>query len=130
MQAAAKLELITVDDYLAGEEISETKHEYIAGTVYAMAGSTIEHNQIAQNIAFAARPHLRGKPCRVLMLDVKLRLQAAGEDVFYYPDVMIGCDARDTHRLFLRYPKVLVEVSSDSTERVDRREKRLAYQTI
>ena len=43
---------------------------------------------------------------------------------------MVGCDPRDTQRLFLRYPKVLVEVSSPSTERLDRREKRLAYQTI
>ena len=43
---------------------------------------------------------------------------------------MVGCDPRDTQRLFLRYPKVLVEVSSPSTERLDRREKRWAYQTI
>jgi len=48
-----------------------------------------------------------------------------GEDVFYYPDVMVGCDARDTHRLYLQYPKLLVEVSSESTERLDRHEKRL-----
>jgi Uma2 family endonuclease len=43
---------------------------------------------------------------------------------------MVGCDPRDTHRLYLCYPKVLIEVSSDSTERTDRHEKFAAYKTI
>jgi Uma2 family endonuclease len=130
MQAAFKRELVSVDDYLAGEEGSEVKHEYLGGVVYAMAGTSKEHNRIAQNIAFAARPSLKGKPCEVFISDVKVRLKALGDDVFYYPDVMVACDPRDTHRLFSRYPKLLVEVSSPSTQRLDRREKRWSYQTI
>ena len=130
MQAALSGEFVSVEDYLAGEEAGEIKHEYVGGVVYAMAGSTKEHNEIAQNIAFALRSHLKGKSSSVFISDIKVRLEALGEDVFYYPDVMVGCDPRDTQRLFLRYPKVLVEVSSPSTERLDRREKRLAYQTI
>jgi len=43
---------------------------------------------------------------------------------------MVGCDRRDTHPLYLRFPKILVQVSSESTERIDRQEKLLAYQTI
>src|SRR5439155_6937697 len=74
--------------------------------------------------------HLKGKPCKVLIADVKVRLGVEAEDVFYYPDVMIGCDPRDTHHLYLRYPKILVEVASPSTERLDRHEKRSAYQAI
>ena len=111
-------------------ELSEVKHEYFGGNVYAMAGATTEHNQISMNIAFAFRAHLKGRRCRIFMSDIKVRLSAAGEETFYYPDVMIGCDPRDTHQLFLLYPKVLVEVSSESTERLDRGEKRLAYQTL
>ena len=130
MQVALTRELISVEDYLSGEEANEIKHEYVGGVVYAMAGTTKEHNQIAQNIAFALRSHLKGKPCRVFISDIKVRLNALGEEVFYYPDVMVGCDPRDTQRLFLLYPKVIVEVSSPSTARLDRREKRWAYQTI
>jgi Uma2 family endonuclease len=130
MQTALKHDFVSVNDYLAGEQASGIKHEYVAGVVYAMAGTTREHNQIAQNIAFAARSHLRGKPCTVLISDVKVRLQALEDDVFYYPDVMVGGDARDTHSHYLCYPKILVEVSSESTERLDRREKRWAYQAI
>ena len=39
MTAAPKLNLIAVEDYLAGERISPVKHEYLAGVVYAMAGA-------------------------------------------------------------------------------------------
>src|SRR2546423_15198774 len=130
MQAALTRDCISVEDDLAGEEASEIKHEYLAGVVYAMVGTSKEHNRIAQNIAFAARPRLKGNPGELFISDVKVRVAALGDDVFYYPDVMVGCDPRDTHRLYLCYPRILVEVSSKSTERLDRREKRWAYQTI
>ena len=130
MQASLKRDFVSVDDYLAGEEASEVKHEYVGGAVYAMAGVSKDHNLIALNIYTAVRNGLRGGPCRAYVSDVKVHLKLRGENVFYYPDVMVGCDARDTHRLYLQYPKILVEVSSESTERLDRREKRLSYQTI
>lgn len=130
MQPAVKTDYICIDDYLAGEEVSEIKHEYVGGVVYAMAGGTKDHNQIALNIYSSLRQALRGGACRVFVSDVKVRLKALNDELFYYPDVVVGCDSRDTHRLYLCYPKLIVEVSSDSTERLDRREKRWAYQTI
>ncbi|MBI5387037.1 MAG: Uma2 family endonuclease [Verrucomicrobia bacterium] len=130
MQAAVQLDFVSVEDYLAGEEHSEVRHDYIGGAVYAMAGGTTEHNQIVGGLYSALRTHLRGKPCRVFMENVKVRLKISGEDIFYYPDVMVGCDPRDTDSLFLRFPKLLIEVLSEATERLDRREKRWSYQTI
>src|SRR4051812_32645325 len=99
MQTALNRDYLSVDDYLTGEEVSVVKHEYAAGVVYAMAGATLEHNQIAGNIYSAIAQRARGGPCRAFISDVKLRLDAIGDDVFYYPDVMVGCDPRDTHRL-------------------------------
>ena len=130
MQTALNRDFVSVDDYLAGEETSEIKHDYIGGSVYAMAGAIKEHNLIALNIYTALRSRLRGGPCQAFTSDIKVRLELLGDDVFYYPDVMVGCDPRDKHRLYLQYPKILVEVSSESTERLDRREKRWAYQSI
>jgi hypothetical protein len=40
---------ISVDDYLAGELISEVKHEYLGGEVHAMAGASNRHNKVAMN---------------------------------------------------------------------------------
>lgn len=46
MTAAKKLNLISVEDYLAGELVSPIKHEYLGGVVYAMAGARNLHNII------------------------------------------------------------------------------------
>jgi Uma2 family endonuclease len=119
--------VIGVEDYLAGEERSEVRHEFIAGEVYAMAGGSEEHAILAGNLFAALHAHLRGKGCRAFMADMKVRLQLRAEDVFYYPDLMVVCDPRDTDRYFKRFPKVLVEVLSETTERIDRREKRWSY---
>jgi Uma2 family endonuclease len=129
MGAIAYPAIVPIADYLAGEETSELRHEYLGGEVHAMAGGSTDHNLIAQNLTFAFRTHLRGKPCRAFMENVKVNLSLHTDDYFYYPDVMVGCDPRDTHRLYLRFPKLLVEVLSPETERVDRREKFFAYTT-
>ena len=44
---------------------------------------------------------------------------------FCAPDdsLLVTCDPRDTDRYFKRHPQVLIEVSSPTTERIDRREK-------
>jgi Uma2 family endonuclease len=64
------------------------------------------------------------------MSEGKVRLRLANEEIFYYPDVMVACDPRDTDRYFKRYPKIVVEVLSETTEVIDRREKFLSYRQI
>ena len=130
MSALTALRFISVEEYLAGEESSDVKHEYVGGAVYAMAGTTRTHNTIGGNLHGELRTHLRGGPCQAYTNDVKVRLLIRGEDLFYYPDVMVGCDPRDTDEHFLRFPKLIVEVLSPSTERLDRREKFWSYLTI
>lgn len=130
MQAVKDVELVTLEEYLAGEPASEVRHEYLGGVVYAMAGASEEHNIVSGNVFAALHAHLRGKACRAFMADMKVRLEVAREDIFYYPDLMVACDSRDTHRHYKRFPKVLVEVLSPDTERIDRREKFLSYTQI
>jgi Uma2 family endonuclease len=130
MEVLKLRELVSVADYLAGEPISEFRHEYIGGEIHAMAGASEEHNAISLNLATALQPHLKGRRCRAFIHDMKVRLQIAGDDIFYYPDIMVACDPRDTDRYFKRFPSVIVEVLSPETERTDRREKFLSYQQI
>jgi Uma2 family endonuclease len=130
MEAAAALERVTVEEYLTAELRSEVRHEYLGGVVYAMAGASEEHNTLGLNLATALHGHVGDGPCRVFMVDMKVRLHVAREDVFYYPDLMVTCDPRDTERYFMRYPKVLIEVLSAETERTDRREKFFSYTSI
>jgi hypothetical protein len=46
--------LLTIAEYLDGEENSPVKHEYLGGTVHAMAGATNQHDPIAGNRGFPA----------------------------------------------------------------------------
>jgi Uma2 family endonuclease len=130
METALETTFLSVEDYLSGEEASEIRHEYIEGMVYAMAGTSDAHNLIALNFVAALHPHLRSGKCRVFASDVKVRLLLEDKHIFYYPDVMVVCDARDKNPFFKDFPKVIVEVLSESTERIDRGEKFWNYTQI
>lgn len=118
---------ISIEAYLEGEKHSEVRHEYLAGQVYAMVGASDRHNLLAGNLFAALHQTPRGGPYQVFMSDMKLRIDTAGETYFYYPDIMVCCDPDDSERYWRTRPKLIVEVLSESTERIDRREKRLAY---
>jgi len=129
MIATPKFDYIAPDEYLTMEEQSETKHEYINGYVYAMAGANDPHVTIALNMALIIRNHLRGSNCRVYMSDMKIRIDLLNR--FYYPDVMVTCDSRDTQtQNHKRFPKLIIEVLSKSTEGFDRGDKFADYQQI
>ena len=115
--------------YLAWEEMQQGRNEYIAGEVFAMVGVRQSHNVATLNLATALRRELKGTPCRVFIESVKTRVEAA--DCFFYPDVVVSCDARD--RLtpeYLSYPVLVVEVLSDSTAAFDRGAKFAAYRKL
>ena len=119
---------LPVEEYLEGERVSEVRHEYVDGQVYAMAGASDDHNRIAGNIFSALHEHLRGKRCEPFMADMKLKLPES--DVFYYPDVLVACDPSDDAPYFRERPTVVFEVLSPETERADEREKRFAYALV
>ena len=130
MQTAAQSDFVTVEDYLATEETSDIRHEYLGGLVSAMAGETTTHNQISGNLYLALRHYLKGKPCRVFMSDIRVNFHLREDEYYYYPDIVVTYDKRDTHPRFVRYPKLIIEVLTESTERVDKREKLFAYTGI
>lgn len=130
MQTAATSEFVSVADYLTAEETSDVRHEYLGGLVYAMAGETTTHNQIVGNLYLALRGHLKGKPCRVFVSDIRVNFDVRNDEYFYYPDIVVTCDKRDNHPRLIRYPKTIIEVLSESTERIDRREKFFAYTSV
>lgn len=130
MTALKQPDFISVNDYLAGEEISDTKHEYLGGTVHAMAGATIRHNNISTNGLASLHSQLRGKPCQPFNSDTKVRIEFPDHTRFYYPDAMVVCQSNPDTDHFQNQPVVLIEVLSESTRRTDLGEKRDAYLTI
>lgn len=127
----AQRALLSEADYLAREEESRIRHEFVNGEMYAMSGGTQRHNRIAVNMAAALLAGLRGKPCQVFVNDVKLNV--ARDEAYYYPDVMVACG--ESYRMAgdaksVTDPVLVVEVISPSTENIDRREKLASYRRL
>lgn len=122
--------LITPEEYLDGELRSETKHEYISGVVYAMAGGRNVHNQIVGNVFGSLHARLKGKPCLPFNSDTKVRIRLPNQLRFYYPDVQVICQPNPPEDSFQDHPVIIIEVLSDSTRRTDQGEKLDGYLTI
>lgn len=124
----ALLKPLTEMDYLGEEMRAKTKHEFVDGSIHAMAGASERHNTIAGNLFAACHAARHGTQCRPFMGDMRLRLE--GGNVYYYPDVMVVCNPQDTDPMFKSLPCLLAEVTSPRTDGVDRREKLTAYLKI
>jgi Uma2 family endonuclease len=119
----------TFADYVALERTSNVKHEHLDGQIYAMAGGTPEHAALAAAVSGLLFVELRGKPSRVYSSDLRVR---AG-DLTTCPDVTVVCgpverDPGDGNTAL--NPKVVIEITSASTEEYDRGEKLTHYRTI
>jgi len=130
MSAAKHIATISVEDYLAGEEVARHKHEYAAGRIYMMAGARNEHNALATTITILLGGQLRGRKCQPFNSDTKVRIVLASGTRFYYPDVMVVYSPNPPGDVYQDRPVVIVEVLSPATKRVDEGEKREAYMSI
>jgi Uma2 family endonuclease len=117
---------IDVVDYFVFEDASPLRHEYVAGRVYAMAGGTMRHHRIAGNVFRLLAERIDDTACQVFMEGMKLHVQAA--DRVYYPDVFVFCGSAVAGDAKVAVDAALiVEVLSESTADIDRREKLEAY---
>ncbi|MGH7460578.1 MAG: Uma2 family endonuclease [Longimicrobiales bacterium] len=125
-----RVPLITPAEYLDAERRAETKSEYFAGQVFAMAGASMEHNLIVANLVAGLHGQLKGRPCSVLPSDMRVHVPTG---LYTYPDVTVVCgkpQLEDEHLDTLLNPTVLIEVLSDSTERYDRGRKAEHYRQV
>jgi Uma2 family endonuclease len=129
MSALAEQRLFDTEAYLAWEQDQADKYEYYRGETFAMVGARQDHVLVTLNLASALKQRLRGSPCRTYVADMKLRVAAA--EAFFYPDVMVSCDARDhAAEQFLQHPRLIIEVLSPGTSAFDRGEKARAYRRL
>ncbi|HEX2691145.1 MAG TPA: Uma2 family endonuclease [Kofleriaceae bacterium] len=123
----------TFDDYLRVEDDSVIRHEFLDGSIWAMAGGTPEHARICANVITLLNVALQDRPCSVYTTDLRIRVRTTG--LATYPDVSVICgrlelDPDDPKRHTALNPRLLVEVLSPSTEEYDRGEKFENYQQI
>ncbi len=122
---------LSYPQYLAIENQSEIKHEWVDGQMYAMAGATLRHNQLAAQMIMELGRAIGDGPCTVFTSDQRVRSEHGR--FASYPDVVVVCGAAKTHDedpIAATNPVVLVEVLSESTEKWDRSGKFRRYRRI
>ncbi|WP_138480398.1 Uma2 family endonuclease [Dyadobacter bucti] len=119
----------TVEEYLEIEEKSEIRHEYYDGEIFAMAGTTMNHNDIVDNVRTLLKDFFRPKGCRTFGENIKL--EAIKNFYYPYPDVIVTCAPEDINGTYIvRQPSILVEVLSKSSATYDRDFKLRRYKNI
>lgn len=123
-----KVTYISEEDYLEDEKISDIKHEYFDGEIFAMSGGSVNHQRLTGNVFAELRHHLKGTPCEAFSSDIKVR--ADNGKKYFYPDVLVSCNNDDGNKHFSESPQIIVEVLSNSTRKFDKNLKRQIYQSI
>ncbi len=72
----------SVEEYLQLEREAHEKHEYVAGSIYAMSGGRNVHQLISTNVTVALATQLRGNSCRAYNSDTKIRIRMPGQTRF------------------------------------------------
>ena len=123
-----KIDDISEQNYLEGEKLSEIKHEYVDGEVYAMAGASKNHQRLIARLVQKLANHLDNTPCEVFSSDIKVR--ADNGKKYFYPDVLVVCSDDNTDDYYTESPRIIVEVLSKSTRKFDNSLKRHVYQAM
>ncbi len=124
--AQRKYSVMSLEDYLIlNKNSKDTRYEYLDGELRMLAGGSPDHSIIIANLTAAIKGPLKGSQCRVYNSDVQLKLS---EKRYVFPDITISCDERDRNQKeTIRYPRVVVEVLSPTTEATDRGKKAAYY---
>lgn len=117
---------ISEEAYLQGELMADTRHEYIQGEVFAMAGASRNHALLAADCIQALTNHLQHSACMTFSPYIKVK----ADGNFLYPNVMVVCDAPEGNDLYTEKPTRIVEVLSNTTRRQDKTTKQTAYKKL
>ena len=132
MVQSRPLHRYTYAEYVALERESPTKHEFLDGEIYAMAGGSEDHSALAAEVLRALGNAAADLPCRVHTSDLRIYVEAVGLATF--PDGAVVCGPLEQHEpspvATALNPTVLLEVTSDSSEEYDTGTKLEAYRTI
>jgi Uma2 family endonuclease len=131
VMSTQSLPFLTPEQYLEIERAAETRSEYLAGSMYAMSGSSFDHAHIVLATASNLYGQLRGRECAAFATD--LRLFVREHDLITYPDIFVACrpfQALDGRKDTMTDATVIIEVLSPSTKNYDRGEKFLFYRAL
>src|SRR3984957_9449308 len=112
-------ERVTIEEFLSWQLDQEERFEFVNGQPLAMAGAKLRHDRMAVNAIAEVRRQLRanGHPCDAFTADIGI-LTPPGH--LRRPKVSVLCPPFDEEAMTSDRPRLVVEVLSESTARVDR----------
>lgn len=122
----------TIEEYFALEKVGNARYEYWDGDIVCMSGGTQQHALLTSNIHRELSAKLKGSQCRAFTEGTPIKTPTLPP--YRYPDVSVVCgemqfqsfDGMDA----LVNPALIVEVLSITTEKMDRNQKKDAYQAL
>lgn len=130
---------MTVEQYLALDESSDAKYEYLDGYVFLvrppsssyddqavdMAGGSVAHAALCARMASLLDQALVDSPCVVFTSDARMKV---ADRQYFYPDLTVACGEQTG--TMLTDPVVVIEVLSPATEKRDRGAKFKTYKAL
>lgn len=122
---------VSVEEYLAQEEVAQEKSEFIKGEIVKTAGASANHNRLAVNFSRILPLEFGEQSYEIFISDMKLC--PPHSQSYFYPDIMVikgePCftDAKQTA---VTNPCLIAEILSVSTEGFDKNQKFTFYRTI
>jgi Uma2 family endonuclease len=123
------LKLMSVEEFLAWEDGTDTRYELIGGRAIAMAPPTRRHSLLTATLTGTIRQALAGKPhCRTYV-ETGIRSTVSRRN-FFVADIAVSCVDPPDGSQDLEHPVLIVEVLSPSTEAIDRKRKLRDYRLL
>lgn len=112
----------TFDEFLAWDDGTDTRYEFVRGRPVAMSPPASPHAVIAHNAGSAIERALGdASPCSVAQ-GAGIMVEDGADQRFYVADVAMTC-AEITNAPYLPSPRLIVEILSRTTEGYDKKRK-------
>lgn len=120
----------TAQDYIAYDDASDIRHEFLNGEIYAMSGGTDKHVDIITNTSGALWQVTKSSNCRTRVSEMRVKIN---DDTYVYPDITVTCGEskfEDDNNTMLLNPTIVIEVTSKSSESFDKGLKAELYRSL
>jgi Uma2 family endonuclease len=118
----------TVEKYLELEDNSILRREFVEGETILMPPETLKALEIANNLVVLMKPFLKRIGFKIHNHDVRTVVRE--KRIYRYPDIVVNHITDDSDKQHVKYPVLIVEVTSKDTCKTDRKTKLLEYTHI
>jgi Uma2 family endonuclease len=127
--ANTAIKLMSVEEFLAWDDGTDTRYELFDGQPVAMAPPVVRHSVLAGRLGRAIGNAVAGRTGCEVFPEVGIRSNSSPR-TFFVADIAVSCEDRLDRSGELHRPVLIVEILSPSTEKIDRKRKLREYRLL